>query len=116
MVWTGLPSNSVLMTVRCTILKPGVMGRETLLEAGRKENCIAGFLRESVMLVERERLLETTLQEGSLEISTTISLSSLHPSLLLLEHPVAKPTRDSVRKAVEIVYKEHSGKRWRLDL
>lgn len=53
MVWTGLPSNAGLMTVRCTILKPGVRGKETLLEADRKENWRAGFLRESVMLVER---------------------------------------------------------------
>lgn len=43
MVWTGLQSNTILKTTRYTILKPGVRKRETLLEAGRKENCQAGF-------------------------------------------------------------------------
>lgn len=49
MVWAGLPSNPGLMTVRRTALKPGVRRRDTLLETGRKGNCRAGFLRESVI-------------------------------------------------------------------
>ena len=53
MVGTGLHSNPELVTVRCTILKPGVRRRETPLEAGREENCRAAFLRGSAVRVER---------------------------------------------------------------
>lgn len=109
---TAQLSTAGLMTARRTIPELGVR-RQTLPEAGRKENCRAGFLRGSVMLVERKCLSEMILQKGNLRTSSTTSFSSLHPSHLLLGHLLGKPTRNQGLKGGH--WSSQQGAEWKTE-